>query len=126
MLLGQPQEGVRELKHGLRLNPFDPHNFYWHLFIALGHYVLNEPVQGLEEARVCLEIRPHWAAALRLAAACELGLGNHSAARQLVSELKTHGDPSGDVLANVLKHRPEWIVEIDAKVQELANTVSVP
>jgi hypothetical protein len=46
---------------------------------------------------VCLEIRPHWAAALRLAAACELGLGNHSAARQLVSELKTHGDPSGDV-----------------------------
>jgi len=75
MLLGQPQEGVRELKHGLRLNPFDPHNFYWHLFIALGHYVLNEPVQGLEEARVCLEIRPHWAAALRLAAACELGLG---------------------------------------------------
>ena len=126
MLLGQPQEGVRELKHGLRLNPFDPHNFYWHLFIALGHYVLNEPVQGLEEARVCLEIRPHWAAALRLAAACELGLGNHSAARQLVSELKTHGDPSGDVLANVLKHRPEWIAEIDAKVQELADAVSVP
>ena len=126
MLLGHPQEGVRKLKHGLRLNPFDPHNFYWHLFIALGHYVLNEPVQGLEEARVCLEIRPHWAAALRLAAACELGLGNHSAARQLVSELKTHGDPSGDVLANVLKHRPEWIAEIDAKVQGLADAVSVP
>src|SRR5215204_6507361 len=126
LLLAEPREGMRELKQGVRLNAFDPHNHYWHLSIALAHFVLNEHYEGLEEAKVCLEIRPHWAAALKLAAACEAALGNQLTARQLVSELKTQGDPSGDLLANVLKHRPEWVSQIDAMVRELAETTSVP
>jgi len=51
LFLGQPTDAIRELKYGLRLNPFDPHSFTWRFFLALAHYFAGQPTQGLEEAR---------------------------------------------------------------------------
>jgi adenylate cyclase len=71
LYLGQPKEAIHQLKYGLRLNPFDPHSFTWHFFLALAHYLADQHIQGLEEANGSLEIRPHCSAALKVAAACE-------------------------------------------------------
>ena len=119
LLLGNSREAIRELEHGLRLNPFDPHGFYWRLSLALAHYVAGEPLLGLEEARACLEMRPHWSAALRVAAACQLALGDRTAAHQSVAELEREGDPGQDLLVNVAAHRPDWVQQVDDAVSSV-------
>jgi adenylate cyclase len=121
LLSGQPHEAIREFERGLRLNPFDPHSFTWHLVLGLAYYVSDQPREGSEEARKSLDIRPYWSPALKLAAVCEAALGNGEAAQQFVAELREKGDASGDILASVAKHRPEWIARLEAVVQSLVT-----
>ena len=116
LLLGQPREAIRELQQGLQLNPFDPHGLYWRFHLALAHYVEAEPTLGLEQARVCLEMRPHWSVALRVATACLVTMGDPAGAQQFVVELDREGDASQDLLANVALQQPEWVQRLDACV----------
>jgi adenylate cyclase len=119
VLLGQPHDAIRELENGLRLNPFDPHGFYWRLLLALAYYVVGEPLRGLEQVRACLEMRPHWSAALRLAAACQVAAGDHTAARQSVAELEAEGDPGQDFLMTLAQQQSEWVRQVDEAVSAL-------
>ena len=119
LLLGNPGEAIRELEHGLRLNPFDPHGFYWRLSLAFAHYIGGEPALGLEEARACLEMLPHWSAALRIAAACQIALGNRIAAHQYVAELEGEGNPGQDLLVNMAAHRPDWVQKVEAALSSV-------
>jgi adenylate cyclase len=119
LLLGNPGEAIRELEHGLRLNPLDPHGFYWRLWLAFAHYIGGEPALGLEEARACLEMRPHWSAALRIAAACQIALGNRIAAHEYVAELEGEGDPGQDLLVNMAAHRPDWVQKVEAALSSV-------
>jgi adenylate cyclase len=116
VLLGEPREAIAQLEQGLRLNPFDPHGFYWRLSLGFASYVVGEPARGVEQARACLEMRPHWSAALRVAAACLYAMGDHSGAQQLVAELDTEGDPGQDLLANLARQQPEWVQGLDGAV----------
>jgi adenylate cyclase len=116
LLLGQSREAIRELEQGLHLNPFDPHGAYWRFHLALAHYVGAEPTRGLEQARVCLEMRPHWSVALRVAIACLVTMGDHAGARQSVTELDKEGDAGQDLLVSVTLQQPEWVQRIDACV----------
>jgi adenylate cyclase len=117
----QPREAIPELRYGLRVNAFDPHSFTWHFFLALAHYLVDQPVQGLEEAKRSLEIRPHWSPALKVAAACEVALGHRLAARQLAIELEAQGETDGDLLATVAMHLPEHVGQINSVIWSLAS-----
>jgi adenylate cyclase len=121
LLSGQPREAIPELRYGLRLNAFDPHSFGWHFFLALAHYLVGQAVQGLEEAKGSLEIRPHWSPALKVAAACEVALGNRLAARQLVMELEAQGETDGDLLVTVAMHLPEQVSQLNAVLWSLTS-----
>ena len=117
----QPREAIPELRYGLRLNAFDPHSFTWHFFLALAHYLVDQPIQGLEEAKRSLEIRPHWSPALKVAAACEVALGHRLAALQLAIELEAQGETDGDLLATVAMHLPEHVGQINSVILSLAS-----
>ncbi|WP_157182245.1 adenylate/guanylate cyclase domain-containing protein [Methylobacterium sp. WSM2598] len=117
LLLGQPHEAIPKFERGLRLNPFDPHSFTWHLELGLAHYFVGQPRRALDEANRSLDIRPYWSPALKLAAACEAALGDRLAAQHYTAALREKGDPSADIL---VKHRPEWVAQIEAVVQSLA------
>jgi adenylate cyclase len=124
LLSGQPHRAVDDLKHGLRLNPYDPHNFTWHLMLGLAHYFTAQPLQGLDEARRSLELRPHWISALKLAAVCQVALGNQLTARQLIGELQAQVESSGDLFRNWPKHRPEWMAQIENVLSSLEPGVA--
>jgi adenylate cyclase len=126
LLSGNPNEAIHQLKHGLRLNPFDPHSFTWHLFLGLAHYFADQPVRALEEAKTSLDIRPHWSSALKLAAACEAALGDRLAAQPFLAELRKREDSRDNILMSVAKHRPEWMAHIEVVVRFLQSETQEP
>ena len=105
---GQPKEAIEALEHGLRLNPFDPQGFAWHLTSAISYFFVGRPEKGLDHARRALSLRPHWAPALMLVTLCAAELGDIPRARAALKEMDTTGDARVGVLGEVLTYNPRW------------------
>jgi transcriptional regulator with AAA-type ATPase domain/TolB-like protein/tetratricopeptide (TPR) repeat protein len=73
--LGDSREAVRRAQQGLRLSPFDPHIFYAHSILGLGHYVGGDYEEAARWGRIAREENAQFTANLRLLAASLGALG---------------------------------------------------
>ncbi len=73
--LGDSGEAIRRAQQGLRLSPFDPHIFYAHSILGLGHYVGGDYEEAARWGRIAREENAQFTANLRLLAASLGALG---------------------------------------------------
>ena len=111
-LFGQPQEAIRAFERGLRLNPFDPQGFAWHLQLAASYFFSQEPKKGLDHALSALSIRPHWGPALVIAALCSAQLGDIPRAKAALADPNTLEGTKAGVLGRLLHYNPKWAEQV--------------
>jgi hypothetical protein len=92
----------------LRLNPFDPQGFAWHLQLAASYFFSEEPKKGLDHALSSLSIRPHWRPALVIAALCSAQLGDIPRAKAALAAPNTLEETKAGVLGRLLRYNPRW------------------
>jgi transcriptional regulator with AAA-type ATPase domain/TolB-like protein/Flp pilus assembly protein TadD len=73
--LGDSSEAIRRAQQGLRLSPFDPHIFFAHTILGLGHYVGGDYEEAARWGRIAREENAQFTANLRLLAASLGALG---------------------------------------------------
>ena len=116
---GQVLDAVRALEHGLRLNPFDPQGFAWHLQLGLANYFLERLPDALEHARRALNLRPHWGPALMLVALCSAELDDHDYAHEALVEMDALADGMGGLIGTLFRHNPSWEERIRARLEAI-------
>lgn len=67
--LGESGEAIRRAQLGLRLSPFDPHVFFAHTILGLGHYVAGDYEEAARWGRIAREENSQFTANLRILAA---------------------------------------------------------
>lgn len=80
--LGQADEGIEWIQKAMRLNPFHPERFWFHL--ARAQFVAKKYTEAIESLR---HLSTPDTMQLALIAACEAQLGNGEAARGLAAEV---------------------------------------
>ena len=120
---GHAQEAIEPLEHGLRLSPFDPQNFSWLVFLAVAYYFAGRPDEGLANIRRALSLRPGWAAALKIAAICALGLGDEPQAQAAFREMRASPETGGDLTRIILSLNPEWAKRVEMAVRQIEEKV---
>jgi tetratricopeptide (TPR) repeat protein len=110
---GRSAEAVASLACGLRLNRYDPQNFVWCNLLAWAHLFGGEPAQGLQHAKMSLQIRPTWRPAMRAAAAACAALGRRGEATEWQRRWRETPALSGDALQPLWRCNPEWADEVE-------------
>jgi tetratricopeptide (TPR) repeat protein len=85
--IGNAPEAIRRAEHGLRLSPLDPHLFYTHTMLTLGHYVAGNHEEAAQWGRKAREENPRFTANLRLLAASLAAAGHRDEAREVSQAL---------------------------------------
>ena len=81
--IGDAEEALRRVEHGLRLSPLDPHLFLAHTILGLAHYVAGRHDEAARWGRKAREENPHYTANLRLLAASLAASGRDDEAREV-------------------------------------------
>jgi tetratricopeptide (TPR) repeat protein len=81
--LGDSREAIRRAEQGIRLSPFDPHIFFAHTILGLGHHVAGDYEEAARWGRVAREENPQFTANLRILAASLGALGLADEARDV-------------------------------------------
>ncbi len=81
--LGDSGEAIRRAQQGLRLSPFDPHIFFAHSILGLGHYVGGDYEEAARWGRIAREENAQFTANLRFLAASLGALGLVEEARDV-------------------------------------------
>jgi len=120
LFAGQPQEAIRAFELGLRLNPFDPQGFAWHLQLAASYFFSQEPKKGLllDHALSALSIRPHWGPALVIAALCSAQLGDIPRAKAALADPNTLEGTKAGVLGRLLHYNPKWHEQVRLTLEQ--------
>jgi adenylate cyclase len=118
LFAGQPQEAIRAFERGLRLNPFDPQGFAWHLQLAASYFFSQEPKKGLDHALSALSIRPHWGPALVIAALCSAQLGDIPRAKAALADPNTLEGTKAGVLGRLLHYNPKWHEQVRLTLEQ--------
>ncbi len=121
---GRPQDAIEPLEHGLRLSPFDPQNFTWSFFLAMGYYFTADPAKGLEDARRALALRPNWSPALKAVVLCSLALGDETGARSAAFALDRCSQSGGDLMGLITRYNPSWSDHIDDVLRRAGSTMT--
>ena len=119
LFAGQPQEAIHAFERGLRLNPFDPQGFAWHLNLATSYFFSEEPKKGLDHALRALSIRPHWEPALAVVALCSAQLGDIPRAKAVLADLNTLKEAKAGILGRLLQYHPKWDEQVRLTVEQL-------
>jgi adenylate cyclase len=85
--IGDAGEAIRRAEHGLRLSPLDPHAFYPHTSLGIGHYVARQHDEGARWGRTAREENPKYSANLRFLAANLAAAGHADEAREVSQAL---------------------------------------
>jgi transcriptional regulator with AAA-type ATPase domain/TolB-like protein len=85
--IGNAPEAIRRAEQALRLSPLDPHAFYPHTSLAIGHYVAGEHEEGIRWGRKAREENGRYSAALRFLAVNLAAAGQTDEAREVGREL---------------------------------------
>jgi transcriptional regulator with AAA-type ATPase domain/TolB-like protein/Flp pilus assembly protein TadD len=81
--LGDSREAIRRAEQGLRLSPLDPHIFFAHTILGLGHYVAGDYEEAVRWGRIAREENAQFTANLRFLAAGLGALGHTDEAREV-------------------------------------------
>jgi tetratricopeptide (TPR) repeat protein len=114
---GQAATAIEPLEHGVRLSPFDPHDFVWFQVLALAHYFSGQREVALEMAQRAASIRPSSQPTLERVAFFQAALGRIDEARAVVARMRQLERPPADVLAPLIAHNPPWQDEIAATLR---------
>jgi adenylate cyclase len=87
VLLGDHPTAIKYCQHALRLSPLDPRALFAEQGLAFAHFFLGNYEEGLRIATAHLRRFPNYPAALRIAIACNVLLGNTEAAKSLWRQL---------------------------------------
>jgi adenylate cyclase len=82
--IGLADEAIVRAEQGMRLSPFDPHLFFAHASLALGHYVAGRYDEAVRWGQKAMDANPRFTANLRTLAA-GLAAANKLADAQAVS-----------------------------------------
>jgi tetratricopeptide (TPR) repeat protein len=90
---GDTEEAIDHLTRGMRLNPLDPTLFRLHAGIAYAHFFAGRHEEALKWAEKAVRGRPGWLTAVRVAAACQVLVGQLDEARKLMVRMR-ESDPA--------------------------------
>lgn len=121
LYLGKAEDAKPALRHGLRLNSHDPHNFVWFDLLALAHLFVGEIEHAVEAATQALKIRPASDLTLKVMAICCAASGRASDARRCLAVAPQAIDHSIAILATLRRRNPRWSEEIE-RLLEKART----
>ncbi|WP_439365305.1 winged helix-turn-helix domain-containing tetratricopeptide repeat protein [Bradyrhizobium sp. DASA03005] len=113
LYLGKAEEAKSALKHGLRLNIHDPHNFVWFDLLALAHLFTGEIERAVEAATQALKIRPASNLTLQVMAICASASGRANEARQCLTAARQVSAHPIAILAPLKARNPKWRDEIE-------------
>jgi TolB-like protein len=111
---GHAQNAKVSLKHGLRLNAYDPHNFVWFDLLALAHLFTGETEQAIEAATKAIRLRPAWHWTHETMAICFAAAGRMDEARQHIEAMNQASVRPTTVLHLLKAGNPQWGHEIDS------------
>jgi adenylate cyclase len=109
--LGRIDEAITSLEYGLRNSPFDPQGFVWFFFLALAQFESGDIDGSLDAVGHALDLRPGWAPACKIKAACWRAQGRVEQAREILDHIAAQA-PGADLNALILN--PEWVTKIEA------------
>jgi adenylate cyclase len=115
---GRANQALEALEHGLRLSPSDPNNLNWFLYAAVACCFTGQPERGLTFARRSLELRPHWACALKIVVLCCRAIGDERQAQLALDEMQSVGDTQSDLTRFISKFNPAWGAKIERAITE--------
>jgi TolB-like protein len=118
LYLGKAEDAKAALRHGLRLNSHDPHNFVWFDLLALAHLFTGEIESAVEAATQALKIRPASNLTLKVMTICCAASGQASDARRCLAVASQAMDHSIAILAPLMARNPGWRDEIERLLQE--------
>ena len=84
---GEPEEGIKQVEHAMRLSPHDPHVFNMQSALALAHFLAGRYDEALSWARIALRAHHHPPLAAGVAAASAAYLGKEEEAHEEMSRL---------------------------------------
>jgi adenylate cyclase len=92
---GKPDAALEAVDRALRMSPHDPFNSFFLAIAATAHFVAERYSEGVACGRRAVRDRPNRLPALRLLAACHVGLGELDEARSIILEvLRLHPSSS--------------------------------
>ena len=105
---GEPIPAIKALEYGVKLSPYDPQMFVWFNILAVAQLLAGEPDKGRDSSLRALDIRPDWPRTFEVLACCYAALGDLDKARTWASEFNLHGGGTGDILAPLRDHNPDF------------------
>lgn len=115
---GHAHDAIAPLRHGLRLNPYDPHNFVWFDLLALAHLFSGELDQAVDAATRALKVRPAWHSTLETMAVCYAAADRLDEARHCVQAMRQVPAQPGGPLVPLKTRNPEWRDQIEKLVRK--------
>lgn len=100
---GQPDAAVEAVDLSMLMSPRDPFNFAYLHFAAIAHFAAERYTEGIESEKQALRQRPNMPPALRILAACHVGLGQMDEAKSAIAEVLRQA-PESSIKRDVYGH----------------------
>jgi TolB-like protein len=109
---GNAIEAIGSFERGFRLNPYDPQNFVFIQLMSIACYFAGQVEMALQTAVRAYKIRPDWRPTLETLIICYATLDKMEEAHRYVEQLRELENPTGDLLALLKAHNPQWSATI--------------
>jgi adenylate cyclase len=84
---GQPDAAIEAVERSIRMSPRDPFNYTYLHFAPVAYFAAERYAEGVTAEEQALRVRPNVSPALRVLAACHVGLGQMDQAKEAVAEV---------------------------------------
>jgi tetratricopeptide (TPR) repeat protein len=84
---GQPDTAIEAVDRSIRMSPRDPFNYTYLHFAGVAYFAAERYAKGVTAEEQALLVRPNVSPALRVLAACHVGLGQMDQAKGAVAEV---------------------------------------
>ena len=116
---GDARQAIAPLERGLKLNPNDPQNVAWHIFLAYAQLLVDEPGRALDNANRALAVRPAFPPTFEVLVCCAVALGHLEDARRWLARTRDLTGPESLLTAPLKRNNPDY----DARLREMLGKV---